>query len=260
MATKLKIILSFIALNFFYHAKAQLKLQTLEYDINKETRKALIYVPANAKTKPTAVIFAFHGHGGTMQHAYLGRKFEELWADAIYIYPQGLPTPGQITDKEGKKNGWLIDTNEQNRDLIFFDTLLAHLKKEYQVDKDKIFATGHSNGGSFTYLLWATRGDIFKAFAPTGAAAFKTLHLMKPKPFFHLVGEKDPLVKPTWQKLTYQALLKKNKCEAVGKKINEFATLYPSSNGNNSIIYNYPGGHEYPQEANQVIIDFFKSF
>jgi polyhydroxybutyrate depolymerase len=260
MATKLKIILSFIALHFFYNANAQPKLQTLEWEINKQTRKALIYAPATAKTKHTPVVFAFHGHGGTMQHAYTGRKFEQLWDEAIYIYPQGLPTPGQITDKEGKKNGWLVDTDEQNRDLIFFDTILAYLKKEYQVDKDRIFATGHSNGGSFTYLLWATRGNIFKAFAPTGAAAFKTLRLMEPKPFFYLVGEKDPLVKPAWQKLTFQALLKKNKCEATGKKINEFATLYPSSSGNRSIIYSYPGGHEYPKEANQIIIDFFKSF
>lgn len=244
----------------FNYTSALAQLQTLEFTVDKQPRKALAYIPASAKNKATPVVFAFHGHGGTMNHVYQGRKFEQLWADAIYIYPQGLPTPGQITDKEGKKNGWLIDTNEQNRDLIFFDTMLAYLKKEYQVDKDKIFATGHSNGGSFTYLLWATRGDIFKAFAPTGAAAFKTLHLMKPKPFFHLVGEKDPLVKPTWQKITYQALLKKNKCEAVGKKINEFATLYNSANGNSSIIYSYPGGHEYPQEANQVIIDFFKSF
>jgi len=255
-----KLLLLIIGLCFMHDASAQVQLQTLEFTVAQQQRKVLAYIPASAKNKALPVVFAFHGHGGTMNHAYQGRKFEQLWADAIYIYPQGLPTPGQITDKEGKKNGWLIDPQEQNRDLIFFDTLLAYIKKEYRVDTDRIFATGHSNGGSFTYLLWATRGDIFKAFAPTGAAAFKTLHLMKPKPFFHLVGEKDPLVKPAWQKITYQALLKKNKCEAVGKKINEFARLYPSSSGNNSIIYSYSGGHEYPQEANEVLIDFFKSF
>ncbi|WP_304067525.1 alpha/beta hydrolase family esterase [Pedobacter glucosidilyticus] len=255
-----RLLLLCVGLGILNLACAQTQLQTLEWMVGKEMRKALVYIPASAKNKATPVVFVFHGHGGTMNHAYQGRKFEQLWNNAIYIYPQGLPTPGQITDKEGKKNGWLVDTNEQNRDLIFFDTMLAYLKKEYQVEKDRIFATGHSNGGSFTYLLWATRGSIFKAFAPTGAAAIKLLHLIEPKPFFHLVGEKDPLVKPAWQKLTYQTLLKKNQCEVVGEKINEFATLYPSSSGNRSIIYSYPGGHEYPKEANQIIIDFFRSF
>ncbi|WP_051291339.1 alpha/beta hydrolase family esterase [Pedobacter glucosidilyticus] len=255
-----RLLLLFIGFGTLNSAYAQTQLQTLEWIVGKEMRKALVYIPASAKNKATPVVFIFHGHGGTMNHAYQGRKFEQLWNNAIYIYPQGLPTPGQITDKEGKKNGWLIDTNKQNRDLAFFDIMLAYIKKEYMVDQDRVFATGHSNGGSFTYLLWATRGAIFKAFAPTGAAALKLLHLLEPKPFFHLIGEKDPLVKPTWQKITYQALLKKNKCETVGKNINQFAKLYHSTSGNPSIVYSYPGGHEYPQEANTVIIDFFKSF
>ena len=49
--------------------------------------------------------------------------------------------------------------------------MLTTLKKDYRVDEKRIYATGHSNGGGFTYLLWAARGDVFAAVAPCAAAA-----------------------------------------------------------------------------------------
>jgi polyhydroxybutyrate depolymerase len=52
-----------------------------------------------------------------------------------------------------------------------FDAVLATLKIAYKVDEKQIYATGHSNGGGFTYLLWAARWDEFAAIAPCAAAA-----------------------------------------------------------------------------------------
>ena len=80
---------------------------------------------------------------------------------------QGLPTPGQLTDPEGKRNGWQKTVGDQkDRDLKFFDAVLTKLKADYKVDESRIYSMGHSNGGGFTYLLWAARGDQFAAFAP----------------------------------------------------------------------------------------------
>jgi len=84
--------------------------KTIEWNIKGETRKALIYIPATAKTIPTPIIFAFHGHGGTMLNMYKTRGFDKLWPEAIFICPQGLNTKGVLTDPEGKKK-WL--GNEQ---------------------------------------------------------------------------------------------------------------------------------------------------
>ena len=44
----------------------------------------------------------------------------------------------------------------------FFDEVLASVKKDYKVDNKRIYVTGHSNGGSFTYILWAVRDDWCK--------------------------------------------------------------------------------------------------
>jgi polyhydroxybutyrate depolymerase len=67
---------------------------------------------------------------------------------------------------------WQKTFGDQNdRDLKFFDAVLATLKKDCRIDEKRVYATGHSNGGAFTYLLWAARGDVFAAVAPCAAAA-----------------------------------------------------------------------------------------
>lgn len=136
-------------------------LKRREWKVDGVSREALIYVPAAAKTVPTPVVFAFHGHGGTMKHAATTFAYHKYWPEAIAVYMQGLNTPGVLTDHQGKKPGWQRTVGDQNdRDLNFFDAVLATLRKDYRVDKKRIYATGHSNGGAFTYLLWAAGRDV----------------------------------------------------------------------------------------------------
>ena len=34
---------------------------------------------------------------------------------------------------------------------------------KFKIDEKRVYATGHSNGGGFTYLLWTCRPDAFAA-------------------------------------------------------------------------------------------------
>jgi polyhydroxybutyrate depolymerase len=141
--------------------------------------------------------------------------------------------------------------------LKFFDAMLAKLKQDYKVDAQRIYATGHSNGGGFTYLLWETRPDVFAAFAPS-AAATKSAATLKPKPALHAAGEKDPLVKFEWQKLTMEAVRKGNGCDAEGKPWAPNCTIYPSKSGTPFVAFIHPGGHEFAAGASSAIVKFFK--
>jgi polyhydroxybutyrate depolymerase len=260
LKAKLWILSMFISLGTAF---AQDLPKTLEWNINGQVRKALVYTPTAAKNKPTPVIFAFHGHGGTMLNMYRTRGFEKLWPEAIFVCPQGLNTVGMLTDPEGKKSGWVMDDQtNNNRDLQFFDAMLKTLRSDYNIDDSRIYATGHSNGGGFTYLLWATRAYEFAAFAPTATAAGKIISkLNTPKPGFHLIGEADPLVKPSWQKITYNKMLRVNGCNiAEGTKVDNNVTFYKGKDGNDFELFIHDGGHEYPKNANQPIIDFFKKY
>lgn len=232
-----------------------------EWKVDGVVREALVYVPAAAKTEATPVVFAFHGHGGNMGQAMRSYGYHALWPEALVIYPQGLNTPGRLTDPEGKKPGWQHGPGAENdRDLKFFDAMLASLKEDYKVDDKRIYSTGHSNGGGFTYLLWATRGDHFAAMAPSAAAAPTLLGMLKPKPVLHLAGENDPLVKYEWQKATMEALRKTNQCgEGQTWELDKNCTIYPSSIAAPVVTAIHPGGHQFLKQAPEVIVKFFKS-
>jgi polyhydroxybutyrate depolymerase len=230
-----------------------------EWKVDGVTREALMYAPVSAKTAPAPVVFAFHGHGGTMKFAANKFRFHKLWPEAIAVFMQGLPTPGTLTDPEGKRPGWQKTFGDQkDRDLKFFDAVLATLKQDYKVDEKQIYATGHSNGGGFTYFLWAARGDVFAAIAPCAAAAkpeFKP-HI-KPKPVLHMAGENDPLVRFAWQQRTIDEVRKINGC-GEGKPWGEHCTMYPSKTGTPVVTYIHSGGHQLPDDVLPVIVKFFK--
>ena len=223
-------------------------------------REALVYVPPPARTNAVPVVFAFHGYGGSMQNAARMFSFHTRWPEAMVIYMQGLNTPGRLTDPEGKKPGWQAGVGDQgDRDLKFFDAVLTSLQQDYQVDARRIYATGHSNGGGFTYLLWAARGDRFAAFAPSAAATARTLPMLKPRPVLHVAGEKDALVKFAWQQQTMEALRKLNRCgDGQPWEGEPGCTLYASKLGAPVVTFIHPGAHQFPGTTPAIIVRFFK--
>jgi polyhydroxybutyrate depolymerase len=230
-----------------------------EWTVDGVAREALVVIPPAAKTTPTPVVFAFHGHGGSMNQAARSFGYHTLWPEAIVVYMQGLNTPGRLTDPEGKRPGWQHGIGEQgDRDLKFFDSVLASLKGESKVDERRIYSTGHSNGGAFTYLLWAARPDVFAAMAPSSAAATRTIGDLKPKPVLHVAGEQDPLVKYEWQKATMAALKKLNGCDESGVAWEKWCTLYPSKTGTPVVTFIHSGNHAFAKEAPATIVKFFK--
>lgn len=231
----------------------------IELTIEGTARHAFVYAPEAAKTAPTPVVFVFHGHGGTAPAVARAFQIHRHWAEAIAVYPQGLNTPGRLTDPEGRKPGWQHSAGAQgDRDLKFFDALLAKLREDYRVDPARIYSTGHSNGGAFTYLLWAERGDVFAAMAPSGSAAAQSAPRLKPKPAMHIAGKNDPLVKYQWQKLTMEKLRALNGCADSGTTWAEHSTLHASKTGTPVVTFIHPGGHEFPKDAAPLIVKFFK--
>lgn len=237
--------------------------QQREWTVDGVTREGIVYAPESAKESACPVIFAFHGHGGTAQHAARTFAYQTHWPEAIVVYLQGLPTPGQLTDPEGKRAGWQKTPGDQgDRDLKFFDAVLTGLKSEYKVDAKRIYCTGHSNGGGFTYLLWGVRHDVFAAVAPSAGGAARNRGLLKPLPALHVAGENDTLVKYAWQQRTMEFVRELNGCAAEGTPWASSGTLegtlYPSKSGTPFVSVIYPGTHKFPAEAPGLIAKFFR--
>lgn len=232
-------------------------LRTWEVDGIK--REALIYAPSKKTEGKLPLVFDFHGHGGTARHAARTHHLQEAWPEAVVVYMQGLNTPGRLTDPDGKRSGWQSGPGDQkDRDLNFFDAVLASMKKDYPVDENRVFATGHSNGGAFTYLLWAKRGDTFAAFAPVAAAAGLYFVDAKPKPLFHAASEKDALVTFAMQQRTLDRVKKINDCDGQGEAWARGCLLYASKKGSPVVIYLHDDGHKYPEGTPALIFKFFQ--
>ncbi len=222
------------------------------------TRTALVHVPPGAAHGNLPLVFVFHGHGGSSRNALNTFKVDRLWPEAISVYPQGLNTPGKLTDPEGLKSGWQKTVGDQrDRDLHFFDALLARLEKDHPIDPKRIYATGHSNGGGFTYLLWLARPQVFAAMAPcSGAAAY--VQQLTPKPVLLSAGRADPLVKFEWQKMMIAALTRINGCDGPGESWQDVGTLYPSKGQTPLVTYLYDGGHGMDAAEPALIVRFFQ--
>ena len=235
-----------------------------DWNIDGVTRQALVSIPDSIPTNGCPLIFAFHGHGGSAANAARMFHYHEIWPEAAVVYMQGLPTVGLLTDPEGKRNGWDSKSGDpDNRDLKFFDAVLSSLRKEYHIDPKRIYCTGHSNGGGFTYRLWADRGNVFAAVAPSAAVNLQVLGKLTPLPVMHIAGKNDGLVKYEWQEKMMVMDRRINKCSGTGTPWvtsgDLTGTIYASEIGAPFVSLIHPGGHTFPKETPELIVQFFKA-
>lgn len=230
----------------------------MKWTVDGTPREAIVIAPAKTAASGTApVIFAFHGHGGNMQEADAGMRFENLWPQAVVVYPQGLPTDPSA-DPHGY--GWVYNTNRYgDRDLKFFDAMLATLRAKFPVNGSRIYATGFSNGAIFSYVLWGTRANVFSAFAPVAGRIIAGVHLTEPKPVLHIGGEQDTAVPFKEQLQAIATARDLNGAAQQGSACGTNCMLYSSSKGAPVETYIHSGGHEFPRGASEMIVNFFKS-
>ncbi|MBI5424972.1 MAG: esterase [Opitutae bacterium] len=230
------------------------------WEVAGVNRQAEIWLPEQKSTNGAPVVFLFHGHGGNARQIARSMPIPQLWPEALVVCMQGLPTPGQLTDREGKLNGWQAAPGDQgDRDLAFFDAVLTTLRRDYPIDARRIHATGHSNGGGFTYLLWAMRRDVFAAFAPSSAVAGRFAHRLTPAPVLHLAGRNDELVKFAWQERMIAHLRELNSCAATGTREGGYVTRYASASGNPTATFIHNGGHQLPAAASAAVVEFLRA-
>jgi len=229
------------------------------FAVDGVSREALIFIPRAAAREPAPIVFVFHGHGGTAEKAMRQFGFPEDWPEAISVHMQGLPTVSGA-DPEGKEAGWQSKPGDyQDRDVKFFDAVLERLIKSGKADGKHVYVTGHSNGGSFAYVLWAARGDKIAAVAPSAAPnAHRMTGQLKPKPVLCISGIEDPVVKIDNQRKAVEELRKLNGCEGDGRSWGQMGTLYRSKSGTPVIALVHPAGHGIPENVPKAIIRFFK--
>jgi len=155
-------------------------------------RDYILYVPAlyNA-TNPTPLVFNFHG--------YTSNAFDQMWygdfrsiadtAGFIIAHPMGSLDNSGITHWNVGWGGSTVD------DIGFTAALIDSLSANYNINQDRIYSTGMSNGGYFSYHLACNLSTKIAAIASvTGAMSQYTqtnCNPSHPTPVMEIHGTAD---------------------------------------------------------------------
>jgi polyhydroxybutyrate depolymerase len=235
---------------------------TMKWTVANAQREALVFPPATAGKHP--LIFAWHGHDGSPEHAAEQMHFQTVWRDAIVVYPLGLPTIGD-QDKQ-KAPGWQKELEPPNRDLLFFDAMLTTLREKYSVDDRRIYTAGFSNGTGFCYLLWVERGQTLAAIGAVSGVMMRS-ERNKPAPpraLIYIAGSEG--FAPGAVDDTVQRAQEINHAPGAGQSCTvpngaphlTTCKLYQSTSQTPIKHITHPLGHWYPPWAPAEIVEFFK--
>jgi polyhydroxybutyrate depolymerase len=225
--------------------------EEITWTIDGVTRRAILYArgapPSGAKVP---VVFAFHGRGDDAEN-YQFTLLHRAWPEAVVVYFQGLEDRGLA--------GWQTERGQNNdRDLKLVDAALASLRGKYNVDSDRVYATGFSNGAMFTYLLWAERPQVFAAYAAVAGRLRPSVQPKQPRPFFHVAGAADQQVAFADQKAAIVTAVGINGVRSSTTKCGDGCTLYGPETPNPVMAWIHPGGHVYPRDTSERIVAFFR--
>jgi polyhydroxybutyrate depolymerase len=235
----------------------------MHWTIDGVQRDALVFVPvATNGSVRRPLVFGFHGHGGHMQGAAHQMHLQTTWPQAIVVYPQGLDTPVPIIDPSGMKPGWQLKAGDSNdRDLKLFDAMVATIKQHYNVNPKRIYTTGFSNGGVFSYLLWAERPNVIAAIGEVAGRLDPAETLTVPRALLAVAGKQDTTDPFAMQLASIEQARQANGATGPGTACGPGCTFYPSAGGNTTPVKTliHPGGHVYPPWAPLQITKFFRA-
>jgi len=131
-------------------------------------REYILHIPTNYNVEnSTPLVINLHGFGDcaaefseTVGDFY---NFNELADQENFLvaYPQGAYRPEkEDTYWEPGDNGSM---NIFENDNYFFEQLIAEINTEFNLDLNKIYAIGYSNGGMMAYSLACNKNDLFSA-------------------------------------------------------------------------------------------------
>ena len=164
--------------------------QTIVHDgINREY---VLYIPNSYDgTSAVPVLFNFHGFGDNASD-YMNNADMRTVAESdtfILVYPQGSCSDGSSHWNPCPIGG---DNKSTADDVGFFESMISEVSSQYNVDMERIYAAGYSNGGMMAYGLANYKSELIAAVASvSGTMLDCTGPISHPMPVLHLHGTSD---------------------------------------------------------------------
>ena len=123
---------------------------------NGVARSYYVSYPINS-TESTPLIINMHGYGGTAQDQQTYSQMDQFAhaQNMTVVYPQGLNYSWNVF------TAW--DTNPYD-DVGFISDMIDDISNNFDIDSNRIYACGMSNGGYMSYRLACDLSDKITAF------------------------------------------------------------------------------------------------
>ncbi len=152
-------------------------LFTRTITVEGKTRRYAIYIPGDLGNSSHPLIFELHGGGIYIEDMTGESGYKtpyKLWmniADTekfIVVYPEGLNGAyGKPTWNDCRMNS-VVSSNAD--DVFFISTLIDELSSKYNIDQNRIYASGTSNCGMMALRLAVELSDRIAAAAVVAAS------------------------------------------------------------------------------------------
>ena len=155
-------------------------------------REYLIFVPDSYnQSLATPMMLNFHGFAGTasdyMRYADMRSVAES--ENFILVYPQGSCSDGLSYWNPCPRGG---ENKSSADDLGFIQAMINDISTQYNVDQERIYATGYSNGGMMAYGLANHKSDLIAAVACVSGIMLDCFgSISHSMPILHLHGTSD---------------------------------------------------------------------
>lgn len=164
--------------------------------VNNVNRSYLLYVPSSyTRESSMPLVFNFHGLGSNGFEQMVYGDFRNLAEQEGFIiaHPNGTTFLGFTHWNVGG-----FTEGSPTDDVGFTDALLSEISTNYNINADRVYATGMSNGGYMSFLLGCQMNDKFAAIASvTGTMTVDTYDECMPSdpmPVLQIHGTADATV------------------------------------------------------------------
>ena len=238
---------------------ARTGLQSRTMMIRGRERTYLRFIPASYELNtPLALVITLHG---TANLASFWRDVydleEQADGEAIFVYPNALP------NANGETKYQAFDRNSD--DFAFVDALIEEVEDDHCIDRDRVFVTGFSLGGTFAANLGCWRGEAFRAIAPVGAGGGPSVTPLSDcvgeVADWQAAGDEDAQHRPGSMFILDRYISANGCADTRTETTPSGCYAYDSCRPETPTTWcNYPGGHEWPRMATVGVWSFFARF
>lgn len=235
-------------------AATAIRAEERSIEVNGSARTYLLDAPAGPTDEPRAVVLAFHGFGAggrrLRRWSMLGRMGHRR--GVIVVFPDGSEDV-EMRGRSGR--GWHA-TVDGSPDVAFVSALLDRLERDFCVDRDRVFATGMSNGAAFTSVLGCVLADRLAGIAPVaGATIVEGCAPARPIAVQIIHGRGDRVVPVATARAARDWWVARNGC---GEATEDGHCRHWSTCTGAKVSYCEAGqGHTWPRPAGRRVMGFF---